>query len=61
MDDKDKIRFLEDCIIDIRSEIKRLERDNTALSVYLFKRVKPVVDAVELYKSVKDEDNIGYR
>ena len=60
MDKDEKIRFLEDCIVDIRAEIKKLEHSNTMVSVYLMKRVKPMVDSFEIYNSLKDEENIGY-
>lgn len=59
MVDDEYVRFLEDCIIDIRREIKELKKTDEALCKIFIERVKPVVDAVELHQRIKFEEDVS--
>ena len=56
MDVEDKIKFIEDCLIDIRKDIRRIDRENEGIGTYLFKKVKPLVESIEMVKEIKQED-----
>ena len=66
MDVERELRFIEEAILDIRRELAVLESKNKEITIILNTRVKPVVDAVELYQSVRndigvnDDIDIGY-
>ena len=53
---KEKMLLYEECILDLQKQVKRLDRETEAIAKVLVEKVKPVVDAVEYYKKVKQDE-----
>ena len=56
MDIEEKVKFIEDCLIDIRKDIRRIERENEGIGTYLLKKVKPLVESIEIVREIKQEE-----